>query len=342
MRISDIIEMGKEYVLLGICFAIVVLFVFVAAYFIVYKKFMHGKKQLHAKGTFWKILLAIYLVVVFGVTLLGRYDGWQNGEMQPIFSSYKEAWYTGNVTEWQNIILNICMFVPYGVLLPLAFTKMRSFWKTYLAGALTTVLIESVQLIFHRGVFEFDDIMNNFLGTMIGYGVSVLILSIFRRKNAQRISWKKVVLLQLPLLFTISAFLGLKISYEQMEFGTLSCHYIHKVNLDKNDVKTSLELSDQETELPVYKMQVLSQDETKQFAAEFLQNLGTEIDSSRDDIYTETAIYSDKDSRYTISIDYKGGTYQLTDFETSFPQDDSEVIYQSDATEEGIYVPAIK
>lgn len=65
--------------------------------------------------------------------------------------------------EWRNIILNIIMGVPLGILLPCLFEKMRYWWPTYLSGLLFTILIETTQLITHRGIFEMDDILNNTL-----------------------------------------------------------------------------------------------------------------------------------------------------------------------------------
>lgn len=42
-------------------------------------------------------------------------------------------------------------------------------------GSLLSTVIEVIQLISHRGLFEFDDIFHNTLGTVIGIGVFVLI-----------------------------------------------------------------------------------------------------------------------------------------------------------------------
>ena len=62
---------------------------------------------------------------------------------------------------WRNIILNICMFIPLGFLLPFL-DKFKIWWKNYLVGLATTLIIELLQLVTHRGIFEIDDIINNF------------------------------------------------------------------------------------------------------------------------------------------------------------------------------------
>lgn len=88
--------------------------------------------------------------------------------------SYQDAWVNFSAAAWRNIILNICMFVPFGVLLPSCIKSCQSWWKTYLAGFVFTVGIESVQLVARRGLFELDDIMGNTVGAMIGYGIFAL------------------------------------------------------------------------------------------------------------------------------------------------------------------------
>lgn len=47
----------------------------------------------------------------------------------------------------------------------------RHRWLTALiSGFLLSVAIELIQLSFHRGLFEFDDMIHNTLGTVIGIG----------------------------------------------------------------------------------------------------------------------------------------------------------------------------
>ena len=61
------------------------------------------------------------------------------------------------------------MFLPYGFLASWAFKRMRRFWNCTLLGAVTSLGIESLQLITARGYFQIDDILTNTLGTVIGY-----------------------------------------------------------------------------------------------------------------------------------------------------------------------------
>ena len=68
---------------------------------------------------------------------------------------------------YRDLILNIVCFIPLGVLVGLLFKRYR-LAKTLLAGLLVSLTIELSQLIWHRGVFDVNDLFNNALGALIG------------------------------------------------------------------------------------------------------------------------------------------------------------------------------
>lgn len=68
---------------------------------------------------------------------------------------------------YRDLILNIVCFIPLGVLVGLLFERYR-LAKTLLAGLLVSLTIELSQLIWHRGVFDVNDLFNNALGALIG------------------------------------------------------------------------------------------------------------------------------------------------------------------------------
>ena len=71
--------------------------------------------------------------------------------------------------------------MPWGILLPVTFVKLRRMRMTLLSAAIFSASIEIIQLVFCLGYFEFDDIFNNTLGALIGYGLWTLV-SKYRRK----------------------------------------------------------------------------------------------------------------------------------------------------------------
>ena len=65
-------------------------------------------------------------------------------------------------------LLNIALFFPFGVLLPFSFYKRLRWWQGLAMGLIASVIIEVLQLVLYRGLFEFDDMIHNGFGCMLG------------------------------------------------------------------------------------------------------------------------------------------------------------------------------
>lgn len=74
-----------------------------------------------------------------------------------------------------NIIGNIAMFIPVGIVWPVCFKKLDTFGKTILAGVGFTLFIEIMQLPFYERCSDIDDIILNSAGYIIGAGIVFLI-----------------------------------------------------------------------------------------------------------------------------------------------------------------------
>lgn len=337
MRIQSVVNLGKEYLILGIIMALVFVSIVCIGYFGIYKKLLKGDKKLKFFQLCWWAVFICYMIVVLGATMFSRVDMRGIGDIS-IFNSYKEAWINASAVAWRNIILNILLFVPFGFLLPIGKERFRVFWKTYLAGLSLTVTIELLQLILARGIFEVVDLFNNVLGTMIGFGCYAIVRLIVIVCKKGKIKVVSTLLLQLPLLFTISLFSTIYIVYEMQELGNLRCEYIAAYDKNKLDIVSDEKYSDRETTAMVYKVPIRSNDETRQMADEFFALMGTKVDESRIDLYDETAFYW-SDGSYNMVIEYLGGTYEITDFDTIFSKDENgnkQVNEIYDASEETI------
>lgn len=78
-----------------------------------------------------------------------------------------------------DVVFNILMFVPVGVLLRLMEVKPL---RMILTAVLLSYSIEVMQLIFKKGYFElFDDPFHNVLGVVMAYGLTSLVVAIGRR-----------------------------------------------------------------------------------------------------------------------------------------------------------------
>ncbi len=81
----------------------------------------------------------------------------------------------------EQLILNVLMFLPFGLLLPLAIKKMRKMWLTLIGIFGTTVSIEFMQLFLERSC-DIDDVIMNFTGGFLGYLIFMLLRKIFSEK----------------------------------------------------------------------------------------------------------------------------------------------------------------
>ena len=108
-------------------------------------------------------LLAAYLLFILFETVIGRKVGVGRVELVPFWSySHPEL--------QMEIILNYILFMPLGVLLYLCFGEKLGL-RVVIAGFLLSALIELIQLTFKIGVFEFDDMIGNTIGCLIGAAV---------------------------------------------------------------------------------------------------------------------------------------------------------------------------
>lgn len=67
-----------------------------------------------------------------------------------------------------NIIGNITMFIPVGIVWPICYKELNRIWKVVLAGFGFTLLIEITQLPFYGRCSDIDDIILNTSGVLIG------------------------------------------------------------------------------------------------------------------------------------------------------------------------------
>ena len=129
----------------------------------------------------------------------GNYKGYQTKMLLEISISQSDCgdmtlFQTWGVTPQEHafVIENILLFVPFGVLFPLAVAGSKNgdgravdrlSKCTVLFGFLCSVCIETVQLITERGYCQLDDVVMNTLGSLAGY---IIFLIIKKMKNIKK------------------------------------------------------------------------------------------------------------------------------------------------------------
>ncbi|MCD8052459.1 MAG: VanZ family protein [Lachnospiraceae bacterium] len=114
-------------------------------------------------------LLITYIAVIFFITLIIRVQASSpRAEWIPLWSWY-EVLFHHDRGLFEEIWLNVVLFVPVGVLLTLLYELRPS--TVFYIGFGFSAFIEFMQLITCRGLFEWDDMLHNALGCLLGYGL---------------------------------------------------------------------------------------------------------------------------------------------------------------------------
>ena len=132
------------------------------------------KKHILCSQAVAGFLLLLYLITVLGSTVFARMPGERRYQLE-VFWSWKKIFYSvaqdGSMQQNQLLqenILNMLMLFPAGFLLPLVFARKMKWYQGLLFGMVVSSGIELLQLFLCRGLFEFDDIIHNSFGCMIG------------------------------------------------------------------------------------------------------------------------------------------------------------------------------
>lgn len=83
--------------------------------------------------------------------------------------------FVGMIEDWKNGILNILLFVPLGVMLPVLWRKFRKLRNTVLLGFGMSLAIELLQILTFRAT-DVNDLITNTLGTYSGFLCARLLL----------------------------------------------------------------------------------------------------------------------------------------------------------------------
>ena len=80
-----------------------------------------------------------------------------------------------------NIIGNITMFIPVGIVWPICFKELDTIGKAILAGGGFSLFIEITQLLFYERCSDIDDLLLNTTGVTIG---SLIYFGVYKLRKA--------------------------------------------------------------------------------------------------------------------------------------------------------------
>lgn len=121
------------------------------------------------------VLLVSYITVVLLFTLLGRRSLEYHRFGLDIVSYYTELFSGNGNVDITELILNILMFVPIGLLTCFVFERYKVFLPVTI-GLCVSVFIELFQYLLRSGYVSATDVIHNTLGAFVGglLGITVI------------------------------------------------------------------------------------------------------------------------------------------------------------------------
>lgn len=130
---------------------------FAPAYLIINKVYFHSTR----KSVFY-YLFSCYLSIIYvlvGLPNVSYIRPELNLNLIPLI---------GMVSDWKNSILNILLFIPLGMVLPILWSRFRQKKYTLLFGFGTSFVIELLQMLTFRAT-DVNDLLTNTFGTYLGF-----------------------------------------------------------------------------------------------------------------------------------------------------------------------------
>lgn len=305
--------------------------------FWLYRSKYRGKQPFPRKKAILAVLLAGYLGIL-GYATLSRLGGTgASGFNLHPFRLWREAWNCFSLTAWANLLLNIAMLIPFGILLPLLLPRFQKFSHMLLAALALTLYIESAQYLSGRGIFDIDDLFTNTLGAMMGWCLLMCVLSVVGRRPVR--SFRYALFAMLPVAVIAGGFL----SYQLQEYGNLPENWVWKQNTSRIQWALECTLSGEGQSVDIYQLNVPTRAECDALRDHFQTLLGEDFE--RTDYYDESIMYMNQwhegNCAHFLTVHRESGCYSLSfvyDREPTPGETDRETIERCLSTY-GISVP---
>ena len=117
--------------------------------------------------------IIFFIILLLSVTFfIGRdkmrfYNWWFSGQYEPFYTIMSQFKYGSDLSILKNIVGNSIMLIPLSFLLMIKNKKYNNILKQSAITLPIIVSIELLQAFTHTGIFDIDDIILNYLGTML-------------------------------------------------------------------------------------------------------------------------------------------------------------------------------
>lgn len=141
-----------------------------------------NKEKLVIIRFFVYILFLYYLFVLFKNSIFGRLfskNFMQGLSIVPFSSGIYSKDILFSREFFSGLLGPILMFVPMGLILPLASDKTKKLWMILLIGLFFSIGIEMLQYFTKTGITSVDDLILNLVGVALGYLSYIILKEVF-------------------------------------------------------------------------------------------------------------------------------------------------------------------
>ena len=135
------------------------MFLLIPVFSVLYKTRFHNIKKTILYFVFATYLAAVYLFVGMPTLQFMRFE-----------LSLTLTPFLPMIADFKNTILNIILFIPLGIMLPLLWKKYDTLRETLFFGFLMSLAIELLQILTYRAT-DINDLIANTIGAVLGYFV---------------------------------------------------------------------------------------------------------------------------------------------------------------------------
>lgn len=157
------------------------------------------------KFIFYKEILMLgfimYVIALFEVVTFQDVS-WSSSNFIPFKEMLRYEF--GTKLFFKNVVGNMIMFIPFGFFISY-FLKLKKIYSVFILTLLTSITIETTQLLIGR-VFDIDDIFLNIIGGLFGYFVFRIIYKIKFLKKESIYNIIISVILILIILYLLGVF----------------------------------------------------------------------------------------------------------------------------------------
>ena len=171
MIYSYLIFIGRNQYLFNMSYLKCILFLVLICLFIYSYGILINKEKAYKKNVI--LYMIMYMVLLISITFyIGRteikfYDWWYAGQYEPFYTITSQLKYGSTTSILKNVIGNSIMLIPFSFLLMIKNKKYNNIFKQLIIILPIIIGIELLQAFTHTGAFDIDDIILNYIGTVI-------------------------------------------------------------------------------------------------------------------------------------------------------------------------------